>query len=108
ATSVLAQGFGEVDYQDGLLDITIGMAKTRMQAITALTSLFTSALVNSPTSREDILCLRGSRVKITTDSPRHAVVDGEIIGTTPVEIECIPQGLTVLTPMVKDPGWWGL
>lgn len=101
ATSVLAQGFGEVNYQDGLLDITISTVTNRMQAITALTSLFASALVNSPTNREDILCLRGSRVVISTESPRPVVVDGEIIGTTPVEIRCIPQGLTVLAPLAK-------
>jgi diacylglycerol kinase (ATP) len=106
ATSVLAQGFGEVRYADGLLDITISTVKTRMQAITALTSLFASALVSNPTNREDIICLRGSRVKITTDKPRHVVVDGEIIGTTPVEVECIPQGLTVLTPLAKEQSWW--
>lgn len=101
ATSVLAQGFGEVNYQDGLLDITISTVTGRMQAITALTSLFASALVNSPTNREDILCLRGSRVVIAADSPRPVVVDGEIIGTTPVDIRCIPQGLTVFAPLAK-------
>lgn len=101
ATSVLAQGFGEVNYQDGLLDITISTVTSRMQGITALTSLFASALVNSPTNREDILCLRGSRVVISTESPRPVVVDGEIIGTTPVDIRCIPQGLTVLAPLAQ-------
>jgi diacylglycerol kinase family enzyme len=106
ATSVLAQGFGEVRYTDGLLDITISTVKTRMQAITAITSLFASALVSSPTNREDILCLRGSRVKITTNQPRHVVMDGEIIGTTPVEVECIPRGLTLLTPLAKEQSWW--
>jgi diacylglycerol kinase family enzyme len=32
------------------------------------------------------------------DPPQKVVVDGEIIGTTPVEIECIPSGLTVFAP----------
>lgn len=104
ATSVLAQGFGRVDYQDGLLDITVGTSRNRLQGIGALTSLFAAALVNSPTSREDILCLRASRLRITTESPRPVVIDGEIMGTTPVEIECIPQALTVLTP-ITTPGW---
>lgn len=99
ATSVLAQGFGQVNYQDGLLDITVTTSKTRLQGITAMTSLFTSALVNSPTERDDILCLRASRIKISTEPARKVVVDGEIIGTTPVEITCIPGGLTVLAPM---------
>jgi hypothetical protein len=29
------------------------------------------------------------------------VVDGEVIGTTPVEIECIPNGLTVYAPQME-------
>jgi diacylglycerol kinase family enzyme len=33
------------------------------------------------------------------------VIDGEIMGTTPVDIECIPQALTVLAP-ITNPGWW--
>ena len=104
ATSVLAQGFGRVDYQDGLLDITVGTSRNRLQGISALTSLFAAALVNNPTNREDILCLRASRLRITTESPRPVVIDGEIMGTTPVEIECIPQALTVLAP-ISNPGW---
>jgi diacylglycerol kinase family enzyme len=34
------------------------------------------------------------------------VMDGEIIGTTPVEVECIPRGLTLLTPLAKEQSWW--
>ncbi|MGF1569855.1 MAG: methylglyoxal synthase [Nodosilinea sp.] len=107
-TSVLAQGFGQVNFEDGLLDITITNSKTRFQGFTALTSLFTSALVNNPTNRDDIMCLRASRIKISTQPARKVVVDGEIIGDTPVEIDCIPQGLTVLTPLANagQGGWF--
>jgi diacylglycerol kinase (ATP) len=106
ATSVLAQGFGQVNYDDGLLDITISTSKTRLQGINALTSLFTSALVNTPTERDDILQLRASRIKVSTNPPRKVVVDGEIIGTTPVDIDCIPGGLTVLAPMETGRNGW--
>jgi hypothetical protein len=27
------------------------------------------------------------------------VLDGEIIGTTPIDVECVPRGLTVLVPL---------
>ena len=66
ATSVLAQGFGQVLADDGLLDVTIATPKTRLQGLNALTSLFTAALANVPTNREDIIRLRPP----TCGSPR--------------------------------------
>jgi diacylglycerol kinase (ATP) len=99
ATSVLAQGFGQVVFDDGLLDVTIATSQTRLQSFNALTSLFASALVNSPTNREDILCLRTARIKVSTEPPQKVAVDGEIIGTTPIEVECLPKALTVFAPL---------
>ncbi|MEM8502943.1 MAG: methylglyoxal synthase [Cyanobacteria bacterium P01_D01_bin.1] len=108
-TSVLAQGFGEVISNDGLLDVTIGLSPVeaqgivgRLQGVGAIAELFTAALVKRPTQNEDILSLRVPRVKVTTTPPQKVVVDGEIIGTTPVEFDCIAQGLTILAPIVTD------
>jgi diacylglycerol kinase (ATP) len=99
ATSVLAQGFGQVLANDGLLDVTIATPPNRLQGLNALTSLFASALVNVPTNREDIIRLRTPRLKITTEPPQKVAIDGEIIGTTPVELECLPKVLTVISPL---------
>lgn len=104
ATSVLAQGFGKVLANDGLLDVTIATPKTRLQGLNALTSLFAAALVNVPTNREDIIRLRTSRLKITTEPPQKVAIDGEIIGTTPVELECLAQALTVISPLAAQQG----
>lgn len=98
ATSVLAQGFGQVIPDDGLLEVTIGAPITKLQAINTVIQLFGAALTKVAPNREDIVCLRAKRLKVTTDPEQKVVVDGEIIGTTPVEIECIPGGLTVFTP----------
>lgn len=98
-TSVLAQGFGQVIADDGLLDITIGTAKTRLQTINALASLFKSAMVRTPTEQDDILCLRSRYIRITTDPPRQIMIDGDMIGETPAEFECIPGGLTIYAPL---------
>ena len=107
-TSVLAQGFGETLVDDGLLEVTIGVEQsseqnlaTRFQGITALADLFASALIKQPTNREDIVCLRVPQIKISANPPQKVVVDGEMIGTTPVEIQCIPQGLTIFAPLAS-------
>ena len=99
STSVLAQGFGEVIPDDGLLEVTIATSQSRLQGLNALASLFASAVVQSPTNREDLLCLRASRIKVTTDPPQKLVIDGEILEANPIEFECLPKSLTVFAPL---------
>ena len=107
-TSILAQGWGETVINDGLLDVTISVDESseinlvkRLQGIGVLADLFTAALAKKPTNRDDILCLRVPQIKISANPPQKVVVDGEIIGTTPVEIKCVPQGLTIFAPLLS-------
>ena len=99
ATSVLAQGLGAVIPDDGLLDVTISTSTTRLQGINALASLMAAAAWGNPTQRDDITCLRTSRIKVTTDPPQKLVIDGEILEANPMEFECLPQALTVFAPL---------
>jgi diacylglycerol kinase family enzyme len=101
-TSVLAQGTGDVLFDDGLLDITIASSQTTLQGIQAIASLFASALVKNPTNREDIIYLRAKKIKVKTNPDQKVVVDGEIVGTTPIEIKCIPNSLTVFVPLINN------
>lgn len=98
-TSILAQGSGEVLAHDGLLDVTISTSSTGLQAVQAMFSLLGAALVKAVPNRPDVVHLRVPRLRVTTTPPQKVVVDGEIIGTTPVEIECISDGLKVLAPL---------
>jgi YegS/Rv2252/BmrU family lipid kinase len=97
-TSVLAQGPSGLIVNDGLLDLTIVAPANRASAITATYHLLQSALSGNPSDRDDIGYLRSRRFKITTNPPQRVVLDGEMIGTTPLDIECIPAGLTVFLP----------
>ena len=100
-TSVLAHGTAGVIYDDGLLDITIITPATRAGAIAISYHLLQSASNDEAASREDIGYLRARKVKVTTEPPQKIALDGEIIGTTPVEIECMPEALTVFIPKEK-------
>lgn len=42
--------------------------------------------------------LRVERVRIETEQPRHFHADGEILGTTPIEVEVLPRAIRVLRP----------
>ena len=99
-TSILAQGPAGILYDDGLLDITIISSNTWASAIAASYHLLQSGLRGDAAKRDDIGYIRTKRVKITTDPPQKIVLDGEMIGNTPLEVECVPGGLTVMVPML--------
>jgi YegS/Rv2252/BmrU family lipid kinase len=100
-SSILAHGTAGVIYDDGLLDVTIIAPENRANAIAVSYHLLQSASSNEAAERNDIGYLRTSLVKVTTNPPQKVVLDGEIIGTTPVEIKCIPNSLTVFAPAAQ-------
>lgn len=102
ATSVLAQGLGEVIMNDALLEVMIITLSNRRQAVNAMVRMLGAAILKTPAQHEDTIGLRTNRVKVSTNPPQKVVLDGEIIGTTPVEVECIPSGLTVLAPPTNE------
>lgn len=97
-TSVLAQGAGEVPLDDGLLDVTIVTADNKLQVVTTMLRLLGAAITKTGVEQQNVIHGRTRRLKVTTNPPQKVVVDGEIIGTTPVEVKCIPSSLTVLVP----------
>lgn len=100
-TSILAQGVAGVIFDDGLLDLTIVSTKSKTTAIAASFELLTSALNGEAVNRPDIGYLRAKSFKINTNPPQNVVLDGEIIGHTPIEVECIPNGLIIFTPQTE-------
>jgi YegS/Rv2252/BmrU family lipid kinase len=103
-TSILAQGPAGVIFDDGLLDITVVSPVNRAGAIAASYHLLQTALnENSAADRDDIGYLRAKRVIIRTDPPQKVVLDGEIIGNTPIDVECLPGELTIFVPRDAAP-----
>lgn len=102
ATSVLAQGPAGIIVDDGLLDLTIVAPANKAGAIAATFHLFQTASAGIPVERDDIGYLRSKQFKITTNPPQKVVLDGELVGTTPIEIKCVPAGLNVFVPLVQE------
>ena len=102
ATSILAQGSAGVVFDDGMLDLTIVAPTTPLIAIATAFDLLSSTLRGTASQREEVGFLRSHKFKITTTPPQKVVLDGEIIGMTPIEIECIPGGLTVFAPKTEE------
>lgn len=102
-TSILAQGPAGVIFDDGLLDVTVVSPVSRAGAIAASYHLLQTALNENAVDREDIGYLRAKRVIVRTNPPQKVVLDGELIGNTPIDVECIPGGLTIFVPEEAAP-----
>ncbi|NQV10843.1 MAG: YegS/Rv2252/BmrU family lipid kinase [Cyanobacteria bacterium] len=99
SSSVLAQGFGRVIPDDGLLEVTIATPANPLQSLNALASLAASAVVQTPTDRDDLLCFRARTITIETDPAQLLVIDGEIVEANPITFECLPGSLTLYAPL---------
>ncbi|MGF1494957.1 MAG: YegS/Rv2252/BmrU family lipid kinase [Microcoleaceae cyanobacterium] len=97
-SSILAQGPAGIIADDGLLDITILAPRSQVGAIAAAYHLLQSAFHEDGARRDDIGYLRANWIKIRTDPPQKVVIDGEVCGETPIEIDCIPQKLKLFVP----------
>ncbi|MEO1131772.1 MAG: methylglyoxal synthase, partial [Cyanobacteria bacterium J06639_1] len=69
-TSVMAQGFGAVIPDDGLLEVTIPVANTILQGINTSATLLAAALVRSEFEDKNLVRLRTNRLKVTTNPPQ--------------------------------------
>lgn len=98
STSVLAQGPAEVIADDGLLDITILASAGVGDTLAASYELFRSAVSNQAADRDDVGYIRSRHVQISTTPPQKIVLDGELAGTTPLDITCVPKSLTLMVP----------
>ena len=101
-TSILAQGIGEVIADDGFLDITIATADNKLHGITTMLSMLGAAIIRTNAGLDNIVHLRSPKVKISALPIQKVVLDGEIIGNTPIEIECLPKSLTVFAPVTGN------
>jgi YegS/Rv2252/BmrU family lipid kinase len=101
ATSILAQGPASIIDDDGMLDVTIIAIENWTEGLAASSHLLQTGLRSAPAQRDDIGYFRAKYLKINTEPKQKVVLDGEIIGTTPIEIKCIPKCLTILLPEPK-------
>jgi len=102
-TSILAQGFGEVIPDDGLLDVTIGATSgSRLEGLDSLARLLASAVVKEPTESDALICVRAKEIKISCDPKQKIVVDGEILEMDPITFSVLPGALNVVAPPLKE------
>ena len=79
----------EID--DGLLDITLVKKISRIRLLQGLSKIFTG----EHTHLDEIDTFKAKHIKIESDTPKVLTPDGELVGITPVEIECLKHAIEV-------------
>jgi len=79
---------------DGLLNLTVFEGYGILSTIRHLASLLLGQYARDPTLHQYV----GESMSIRTRRPLPVHVDAEPMGTTPVQIEVVPQALTVIWP----------
>jgi YegS/Rv2252/BmrU family lipid kinase len=82
------------DPADGVLEVTVIEHLRRWEAIRDLPVLYSDNLY----AHRKVKHLRGQRVVAESEAQVRIEVDGEPLGTLPLEVTVVPQALTVLAP----------
>ena len=76
---------------DGFLDITLLTKTTRRKLLKFFPKVFTGEHVNV----DEVETFKAKKIKISTDIKKILTPDGELFGSTPIEIECLHQAVDV-------------
>ncbi|MFC2139798.1 diacylglycerol/lipid kinase family protein [Bacteroidota bacterium] len=76
---------------DGFLDVTLANKITRRRLLIALPKIFTGKHI----FMKEIESIQAKHIKIETDPPKLLTPDGQLLGTTPIEVECLKQAIEV-------------
>jgi diacylglycerol kinase (ATP) len=76
---------------DGLLDVTLLNKLSRVKVLQCLPKIFTGTHVQM----KEVETFKVKRIKITTDTAKILTPDGQLMGSTPIEVECLPNAIEV-------------
>jgi YegS/Rv2252/BmrU family lipid kinase len=93
--TLFAQGAPSLAPDDGWLDLTVASAETALEAVAAGIELAVSSLTTSAASGPHVGWVRCTRVRVTASPPQNVLVDGDVVGTTPIDVVLVPRGLAI-------------
>ena len=82
----------EAKLDDGLLDVIILNKISRLKLLKLFTSIYDGTHINYP----EVEYIKAKTIKVTEEKPGKLIPDGEILGSTPIEIECLQQDIEFL------------
>lgn len=79
---------------DGLLDVTLVRQLSRARLLQCFPKIFAGDHIFMP----EVEQYQVRRIAIQTKEPKILTPDGELLGSTPIVVECLPQALEVYWP----------
>ncbi len=76
---------------DGLLDITLLNRCSRLRLLQLFPTIFKGQHIHHP----EVETFQAKKISIQTDIPKILTPDGELLGLTPIEVECLEQDIEV-------------
>jgi YegS/Rv2252/BmrU family lipid kinase len=76
---------------DGLLDITLAGKFSRIRLLQCFPKIFTGEHIQL----KEVETFQARKIKVQSDIPKVLTPDGELVGITPIEIECLPRDIEV-------------
>ncbi|PKL84291.1 MAG: hypothetical protein CVV24_00335 [Ignavibacteriae bacterium HGW-Ignavibacteriae-3] len=76
---------------DGLLDITLLNKLSRSKVLQCLPKIFKGTHIHM----KEVETFQAKHIKIETGTPKLLTPDGQLMGSTPIEVECVPKAIEV-------------
>jgi len=77
---------------DGLLDVVLLNDISRLRLLRLFTSIYDGSHINYP----EVEYFQAKKISVTEERPGRLIPDGEVLGETPVEFECLHRAITFL------------
>lgn len=84
----------EASVHDGVFDLCSIRDASRLEFVRAFPGVFSGRHVHHP----KVTMRRAASIRLVSDRPLPILVDGDVLGTTPAEIQMLPSCLRVLFP----------
>ncbi len=82
----------EAKIDDGFLDVIILNKISRLKILRLFTSIYDGTHINY----DEIEYIKAKNIKVTETNPGKLIPDGEIMGSTPITVECLQQDVEFL------------
>lgn len=88
---------------DGLLDVTLLGKASRTRLLRCFPKIFTGEHVHL----DEVETFKAKKITLHTDEPKILAPDGENLGSTPVEVECLQRAIKVFSAVDPPHGRTG-
>ena len=79
---------------DGLLDVTLLSKSSRRRLVTSFPKILTGEHIHMP----EVRTFKTSSLTVETDQPKILTPDGELMGSSPIQVNCLPRAVDIFWP----------